>query len=66
MPICSFHIETNIVIPTCTSDRFPPVLPSLALLPTSTELTSRVKGDLCLPVSGCRVYDTGSKGSNLP
>ena len=30
MPICSFHIKTNIVILTCPSDRFPPVLPSLA------------------------------------
>ena len=30
MPICSFHIKTNSVTPTSTSDGFPPVLPSLA------------------------------------
>ena len=34
MPMYSFHIKTNIVIPTCTSDRFSPALPSLAFLLT--------------------------------
>ena len=28
MPICSFYYKTDIVIPTCVSDDFPPVLPS--------------------------------------
>ena len=28
MPICSFYYKTNIVILTCTSDIFPPDLPS--------------------------------------
>ena len=29
MAICSFYYKTNIVTPTCVSDDFPPVLPSL-------------------------------------
>ena len=28
MAICSFYYKTNVVIPTCISDEFPPVLPS--------------------------------------
>ena len=41
MPICSFHIKINIVILTCTSDRFPPVLPSLAYVADIEELTEK-------------------------
>ena len=46
MPICSFHIKTNIVIPTCTSDRFPPVLPSLAYVADIEELTEKSEENL--------------------
>ena len=46
-----FIIKLNIVILTCTSDRFPPILPTLAMLPTSRiELIGRVRP--VLPVGG--------------
>ena len=41
MSICSFHIKTNIVILNCTSDRFPPILPSLVYVADLEELTEK-------------------------
>ena len=41
MSICSFHIKTNIVTLTCTSDRFPPILPSLTVVADIEELSEK-------------------------
>ena len=61
MPICSFHIKTNIVIPTCASGRFPPVLPFLAMLPSKLG-----EGDLCLPVGVVARRTIQAASSNYP
>ena len=49
MPLCSFYNKTNIVILTCTSDIFPPVLPS-PMLRTYEELSVVGALHLFLPV----------------
>ena len=60
MPICSFYYKTNIVILACTSDIFPPDLPSC-------QNFAKLMNWLGLWESagsahgGCRPYDTGSK-----
>ena len=58
MSIYSFYYKTNIVILTCTSDIFPPVLPSLSLVSNVEELSGKGLGP---PVGGCQAYITTSK-----
>ena len=66
MPICSFYIKTNIVIPTCTSDRFPPVLPSLAYVADIEELTGKGDWNLFLPDGLVARHTIQAAGSNYP
>ena len=53
MSICSFYYKTNIVILTCTSDIFPPDLPSLPIFEVE-ELTGYYGSQLGLPVVAAR------------
>ena len=46
MPIWSFYDKTNIVILSCTTDIFPPVLPTYLLADAAQDC--------------CQAYDTGS------
>ena len=60
MPIRSFYCKTNIVILTCPSDMFPPVLPTFAF-------SWRIENWRCmgvvprLPACRCQTYVTGSR-----
>ena len=52
MPIWSFYNKTYIVIPSCTSDILPPVLPFSPTVADDQELMSRGVWDLnCLEVA---------------
>ena len=60
MPICSFYFKTNIVIPTCTSDILPPVLP-LSLLTNNVEIECEWVGKSGSAQGGCQMHDTGNE-----
>ena len=59
MPVWSFYDKTNIVILTCTTDIFPPVLPTCLWL----LLLIKWGGRVCAAGAAqgcCQAYDTGS------
>ena len=59
MPIWSFYDKTNIVILTCTTDIFPPILPTYLLAAAVDKV--KWKGVSAGTVRGCcQAYDTGS------
>ena len=61
MPIWSFYSKTYIVILTCPSDMFPPVLPTFACFSDEVKIEGERGVVPRLPVSRCQTYVTGSR-----